>query len=74
MSRRLTPVSRRDLIKRLRRLGWEGPKAGAKHDFMVKGRRIVRIPNPHRRDVGVDLLDTILKQAGIRRETWLGNS
>ena len=47
---------------------------GAKHDFMVRGQRKVRIPNPHRRDVGVDLLDTILKQAGICRERWIGTS
>ncbi|MDE0232092.1 MAG: type II toxin-antitoxin system HicA family toxin [bacterium] len=70
MTRRLTPISRRALIKRFRRLGWEGPRTGAKQDFMVKGQRKVRIPNPHRRDVGVDLLYTILKQAGICRETW----
>lgn len=70
MSRRLTPISRRALIKRLRRLGWEGPKSGAKHDFMVKGRQKTRIPNPHRRDIGVDLLDTVLKQAGISRDEW----
>ena len=42
-----------------------------KHEFMHKGKQKVRIPNPHRGDIGVDLLDNVLKQAGISREEWL---
>ena len=72
MSRRLTPVTRRALIKRLKDLGWEGPFHGTNHDFMQKELRQVRIPNPHKhRDIGIGLLDTILKQAGIARDEWL---
>ena len=71
MSRRLTPITRRDLVKGFRQFGWEGPKRGTKHDFMAKGRQKVRIPNVRPGDIGVDLLDTILKQAGISREEWL---
>ena len=70
MSRRLTPISRRDLIKRFRSLGWEGPRSGGRHAYMVKGRRKVPIPNPHAGDVGVGLIKTILKHAGISREEW----
>ena len=70
MSQRLTPVTRRDLVKRLWHLGWEGPKHGAKHDFMVKDRLKVRIPNEHERDIGGGLLATILKQAHISRDEW----
>ena len=33
---RLAPVSRRDLIKGLRALGWAGPFPGRKHPHMVK--------------------------------------
>ena len=69
MTRRLTPISRRDLIKRFRQLGWEGPRPGGKHAFMAKGQHKVRIPNQG--ETGVDLLKTILKQAGISREDWL---
>ena len=71
MSRRLVPVARSELIKRFRRLGWEGPRSGTKHEFMHKGKQKVRIPNPPRGDIGVDLLDNVLKQAGIFREEWL---
>lgn len=68
---RLTPVSWEDLVKRLRKLGFEGPYRGGKHPYMVKGDLIVAIPNPHRREIGVDLLRRILKQAVVSREKWL---
>ena len=49
MSRRLTPVSHSDLVRRLRRLGWEGPIRRSKHFHMVRpGREYpLIIPNPH---------------------------
>jgi predicted RNA binding protein YcfA (HicA-like mRNA interferase family) len=68
---RLSPVSRVDLIKRLRRLGWEGPITGRKHQHMVRGDCQLTIPNPHRGDVGVNLLKIILNEAGISREEWI---
>lgn len=68
---RLSPVSRVDLIKRLRRLGWEGPITGRKHQHMVRGDRQLTIPNPHRGDVGVNLLKIVLNEAGISREEWI---
>jgi predicted RNA binding protein YcfA (HicA-like mRNA interferase family) len=66
------PVSRSDLIKRFRELGWDGPRPGKKHEFMFKGPAKVRIPNPHRGDVGVDLLSEILRQASITKDEWRG--
>ena len=68
---RLGPISRSDLIKRLRALGWEGPITGRKHQHMVKGDRQLTIPNPHREDIGVNLLKIVLNEAGISREEWL---
>jgi len=64
------PVSRRELIATLRRLGFQGPYSGGKHEFMVKADRVLTIPNPHRRDIGVGLLAVILRQAGISRTEW----
>jgi len=37
---------------------------------MVKGEQALTIPNPHRGDIGVDLLAKILQQAGISRADW----
>lgn len=65
-------TSRRDLIRRFRELGFDGPMSGGRHAFMIKGRLKVRIPNPHDDDIGVALLREILRQAGISDEEWTG--
>ena len=72
MAARLTPLSRRELIRRLRQLGFDGPYTGGRHVFMLRGKQRLTIPNPHRREIGVDLLQRILKQGEISREKWLG--
>ncbi len=64
------PVKRRDLIGYLKRLGFQGPYSGGKHQFMAKGDLTLRIPNPHEGDIGRELLSRILKQADISKEQW----
>jgi predicted RNA binding protein YcfA (HicA-like mRNA interferase family) len=69
---RLTPVSQKNLIKRLRSLGWEGPVHRSDHPFMLKeDSPPLKIPNPHSADISVDLLQRILRQARISRTEWL---
>ncbi len=68
---KLSPVSWRELVRRLRLLGFEGPDWGGKHPYMVKGERVLTIPNPHREEIGVDLLGRILRRANISRTEWL---
>jgi len=39
--------------------------------FMVKGRKKIRIPNPHgSRDIHVSLVKEITRQAGITDKEW----
>lgn len=64
------PVKRDELIEGLRRLGFDGPYAGAKHQYMTRGTARVRVPNPYRGDIGKELLARVLRQAGISREDW----
>jgi predicted RNA binding protein YcfA (HicA-like mRNA interferase family) len=64
------PISRRELIRTFRLLGFEGPYSGGKHQFMVRNETTIRIPNPHQGDIGRDLLVRVLRQAGITREEW----
>lgn len=66
----LGPIKRGDLIWYLRKLGFEGPYAGGKHQFMVKGNTRLTIPNPHRQEISSGLLLRILKQADIKRSDW----
>ncbi|MBC8263763.1 MAG: type II toxin-antitoxin system HicA family toxin [Anaerolineales bacterium] len=67
---RFGPIKRRDLIRYLRQLGFEGPYSGGKHQFMIKGDITLRLPNPHRGDIGKELLARVLRQAGIQRDEW----
>ena len=66
----IRPIKRRDLIRFLKKLGFEGPLAGGKHQFMVKGEIKLMIPNPHGEDISVDLLIRILRQGGVSKEDW----
>lgn len=69
---RFLPVSRSELVRCPRALGWEGPVAGSKHQHMVKGNVQLTIPNPHGgREIGVNLLKIILNEADISRQEWL---
>ena len=67
---RIGPIKRRDLIRYLKLLGFEGPYSGGKHQFMVKNNITLRLPNPHKGDIGRAFLIRILKQAKIDRNTW----
>jgi predicted RNA binding protein YcfA (HicA-like mRNA interferase family) len=69
---RLVPVSWNTLVRRLRKLGFEGPYAGGRHPQMRRGDATVIIPNPHEGDIGVGFLTRLLRQAGVSREEWLG--
>jgi predicted RNA binding protein YcfA (HicA-like mRNA interferase family) len=66
----LRPIKRRELISFLRQLGFQGPFAGAKHQFMQRGSATVRLPNPHQTDISTGLLARILREAGIERVDW----
>lgn len=66
----MRPISRRKLVRALRRLGFDGPYQGGKHAFMFKGDITLTVPNPHAGDIGRELLARILRQAGISRIEW----
>jgi len=68
---KLSHVSHSELVKRLKTFGFEGPYSGGKHLYMVRGNLRLTIPNPHKQNIGVDLLTRILRQAGITREEWI---
>ena len=55
----IRPIKQKELIRFLRKLDFIGPYSGGKHQFMVKGDLRIRIPNPHKKDIGKNLLDPI---------------
>jgi len=64
------PIKRKDLIRNLKKLGFEGPFSGGKHQFMLKDKLRLTLPNPHKQEISPSLLLKILKQAQISREAW----
>ncbi|HAZ30862.1 TPA: hypothetical protein DCY65_04760 [Candidatus Acetothermia bacterium] len=64
-------VSRKELVRRFRALGYTGPFSGGRHQFMMKGSQKIRIPNLQGRgEIGVSLLNEILRQGNIEEEEW----
>jgi predicted RNA binding protein YcfA (HicA-like mRNA interferase family) len=63
-------ISRRELIRKFKQLGFDGPFSGGRHQFMKKGNLKVRIPNPHKGDISVGLVKEILRQASISGDDW----
>ena len=68
------PVSRREFVRRLRALGWEGPFPGGHHELMRHPFTAakVAVPNPHGGDIDWSLTKRILAQARVSREDWDG--
>ena len=66
----LRAIKRLELIRLFKQVGFEGPYAGGKHEYMIKDNLKVWIPNPHRGDISSVLLVQVLRQAEISREEW----
>lgn len=63
-------ISWRKLVQNFRRLNFEGPYSGDKHQFMKKDSLKVRIPSKHQGDISAGLASEILRQAGINKKEW----
>lgn len=70
MTGRLVPISRREFIRRMLRLGFDGPFSGGRHEFLLRADRRLILPNPHRGDISADLLARLLDEAGVTRQEW----
>ena len=65
-------ISRKELIKKFRALGYLGPFSGGRHQYMKKDNMKIRIPNPHgSKDIHISLVKEILRQAGISSNEWV---
>jgi predicted RNA binding protein YcfA (HicA-like mRNA interferase family) len=61
----------RELIRKLRNLGFRGPYQGRRHPFMIRGSQRLTLPNPHGSDeIDISLVRRILRQAGIDPSDW----
>ena len=64
------PISRKELLRRLRHFGCDGLTGGGAHMVMFRGKKRIAVPNPHGGDIDWTLTKRILKQAGIDPKDW----
>lgn len=73
---RVVPITRREFIRRLRLLGFEGPYSGGKHDFMRRPSDSVKLALPRddakSREIGVELQKRVLREIGASTAQWMG--
>lgn len=67
---KLSPVSCKEFVTRMKELGFEGPFSGGKHPKMRKGDLAIISPNKHESEISIGFLKRLLKQAGITEEQW----
>ena len=65
-----SPVSRKQLIRKLGKLGFHGPYSGGSHQYMVREDFKLFVPNPHKGDIGKVLLARILKEICISSDAF----
>jgi len=65
-------ASWRELVRKFRRLRFDGPYPGGRHLFMKRGTLKVIIPNPHHEDISRSLIAKIIRQSGISFSEWDG--
>jgi hypothetical protein len=59
---RWTPCKRREFIRCLRALGFDGPFSGARHQFLIQGENRLTIPSNE--EFSVPQLRMMLREAG----------
>jgi hypothetical protein len=70
----LTPIKRRDFIRKIRNVGFEGPYIGKKHQFMVY--QPYRLTLPSNEDFSIPQLKMLIKeiesilQKNITNDEW----
>lgn len=70
---KLSPLKSRQVVRKLRKLGYEGPYPGGRHMRMINREtgQIIPIPMHGGKDVSVGLIRAIIRQIGITPEEWL---
>lgn len=70
---KIPPCTRAELIRKLKKLGFDGPYPGGRHSYMKRRGYRQIIPNPHAGQIDSAFIKEILKQAGVSEEDWLNS-
>jgi predicted RNA binding protein YcfA (HicA-like mRNA interferase family) len=69
---KLSPLKARQVVRKLRKLGFTGPIPGGRHMRMVnmESGQIIPIPMHKGKDVSVGLIRAIIREVGITPDEW----
>ena len=67
----ISPLSRRILVKKLKKHGFYGPFSATKHEYMKRENQKIFIPNPHGKDIGVPIIKKIINQLKLSNQEFL---
>jgi len=71
----MAPITRKELTRRLQKLGFEGPFPGGRHDFMRRSTDRLKVALPRAdaksREIGVELQKRILREVGATSREWM---
>ncbi|MBE8221950.1 MAG: type II toxin-antitoxin system HicA family toxin [Bdellovibrionales bacterium] len=62
------PLSGKELIKLLKKMGWKLDRVSGSHFVMVKARKTVIVPVHANRSLGKGLETKLLKQTGVKKK------
>jgi len=68
---KLTPLKPIEVIKKLKKLGFEGPIPWWRHAHMIKGELFIPIPLHGWKELWVGIISAIINEAWITREEWM---
>ena len=69
---KLSPLEPREVIQKLRKLGYQGPYPGGRHVHMIHENtgQVIPVPMHQGKDIAVGLIREIIREAGISPEEW----
>jgi len=68
---KLSPVPRRILIKKLKKVGFSGPFIATRHQYMKRDGEKIFIPNPHGKDIGLPIIKKIIHQLNLSNQEFV---
>ncbi len=69
---KLTPLSRKEFIKKLKGFGLQGPFQGGDHQFMCNKNCRIKVPNSHsKKDIPIFIIQLTIRQLGKSKDEWI---
>jgi predicted RNA binding protein YcfA (HicA-like mRNA interferase family) len=70
---KLKPLHRKELIRKIKKLGFDGPFIWGNHDYLInKNNFKIVIPNTHSwKDIPVPIISAIIKQLNVSRNIFI---